>query len=196
MRKLLLLLALPMVAQAVFAMLAPRRDPPRQAGNFLLLAQKKVTKEECLNTSHLGGSLRRHASTLRVLGVDSCARAAAVHLWPKRAHQMAGVRGLFWVTFSGPAEKVTRLPGRDPAGCWHSKYRPAGRQESKTLPTGLERREHPRLHAPNRLRHAVRRGHDLLVGIAQEDGAVLGHVLLHELQRSGVRVGVEHFVRQ
>jgi hypothetical protein len=25
--------------------------PPRQAGNFLLLAQKKVTKEECLNTN-------------------------------------------------------------------------------------------------------------------------------------------------
>jgi hypothetical protein len=29
---------------------AARRVPPRQAGNFLLLAQKKVTKEEGLNT--------------------------------------------------------------------------------------------------------------------------------------------------
>ena len=29
---------------------AARRVPPRRAGNFLLLAQKKVTKEEGLNT--------------------------------------------------------------------------------------------------------------------------------------------------
>jgi len=29
------------------------RVPPRRAGNFLLLAQKKVTKEECLNTNNM-----------------------------------------------------------------------------------------------------------------------------------------------
>src|SRR5882724_1053591 len=37
---------------------APRRDSPRQASNFLLSGQKKVTKEEALNTSHLGVTLR------------------------------------------------------------------------------------------------------------------------------------------
>jgi hypothetical protein len=36
---------------------AARRVPPRRAGNFLLLAQKKVTKEEGLNT-HLTAHLR------------------------------------------------------------------------------------------------------------------------------------------
>jgi len=29
------------------------RVPPRRAGNFLLLAQKKVTKEECLKTNNM-----------------------------------------------------------------------------------------------------------------------------------------------
>jgi hypothetical protein len=39
---------------------AARRVPPRQAGNFLLLAQQKVTKEEGLNT-HLTAHLRGRA---------------------------------------------------------------------------------------------------------------------------------------
>jgi hypothetical protein len=49
----------------VLPTLAARRDPPRRAGNFLLLAQKKVTKEEGLNASPFewlaaaGGLLQR-----------------------------------------------------------------------------------------------------------------------------------------
>ena len=39
---------------------ALRRVPPRQAGNFLLLPQKKVTKEEGPNTGDLSRSLRLH----------------------------------------------------------------------------------------------------------------------------------------
>ena len=39
---------------------SPCRVPPRRAGNFLLLAQKKVTKEECLRQTPLSsfGALR------------------------------------------------------------------------------------------------------------------------------------------
>ena len=122
----------------------PRRVSARLPSNFLLLAQKKVTKEECLNTSHLACSLRLHAyftgsgprtlselrprlphsgsnmryrcaSTLRVLGGRSCARASAVRLWPQRGHQMAGVQGLFFgYFFLAPQKKVTRPPGRNP----------------------------------------------------------------------------------
>jgi hypothetical protein len=40
---------------------AARRVSARLPSNFLLLAQKKVTKEECPNTSHLACSLRLHA---------------------------------------------------------------------------------------------------------------------------------------
>jgi hypothetical protein len=130
-----------------FALLAAGRVSARLPSNFLLLAQKKVTKEECLNTSHLSSSLRllayfsgsgprtfsellprlprsgsniryRYASTLRVIGLASCARASAVRLYPKRGHRMAGVQALCFGDFHlGRQMKVTRLSGRDPTQC-------------------------------------------------------------------------------
>ena len=54
-------LAIAFAPSAGLALLAARRVSARLPSNFLLLAQKKVTKEECLNTSHLACSLRLHA---------------------------------------------------------------------------------------------------------------------------------------
>jgi len=51
----------------VLPTVAARRDPPRRAGNFLLLAQKKVTKEEGLNTSPFGRLAAATGGLLRTL---------------------------------------------------------------------------------------------------------------------------------
>jgi hypothetical protein len=131
-------------AKGFCTFVAARRVSARLPSNFLLLAQKKVTKEECPEHQPSGllasatrllqrlwlentprttasvTSLRfKHSLSLRLDPVGSSVGVLVPEPRPFACNRSATTKwlvfkGLFLVTFSGPAEKVTRPPGRIP----------------------------------------------------------------------------------
>src|SRR5882724_9032275 len=88
---------------------APRRDSPRQASNFLLSGQKKVTKEEALNTSHLGVTLRLQRTfsssphdsachTLRLASLRVNSAGPEREVFPRLDLQAVGIGWAVWMS--------------------------------------------------------------------------------------------------
>ena len=116
-----------------------KRGPEHQPFEWLAAATRllhRLWPENTNRTTSSVASLRfKHAESLRLDPVGSSVgvlvpRAVAVNLQPKRAGQMAGVQALCFGDFHlGPQMKVTRVPGRDPAGCTAGRSCPARQQK-------------------------------------------------------------------
>ena len=75
------------------------RVPPRRAGNFLLLAQKKVTKEECLE-------YKQHA--LLPLSVGVAVRRATLHRRIRSMHLPARRYGSLRIALEGRSRATAK----------------------------------------------------------------------------------------